>query len=403
MDFSFNDRQQQVAHRYREIGLRHMRRADRDGFDWEAWQAVTDAGLWRLPVSRELGGGGGDWFEFTAAFEALAGTMRSIGFLMAVANQATLIRCIQKMGTAKQQMQLLPRLLDGELGATALSERGTGTEIRALQTSLTDDVHGYRLDGHKYNISLAPFASIILAAARYADGQHTHTALLLLDATLPGLAQSIAQDTLGVRDLPIGELRFDAVPVDRGRVLGEPRDGLKLLMQVACMNRAYFALACADVVQPFLADALAYAAQRKILDVSIDTHQHVQRRLVDIRIRAERSRWMALAALGQLLSGHPAALENCSIAKLAASQDLTQSALDLLALHGSDGYRRGAVSTFVADALAMISAGGTEEMHRRNVFAQMQREHANGNAQAQAQAAGRSTLDRPPHLASIAT
>ena len=83
MDFSFDDRQQQVAHRYREIGLTHARREHRDGFDWEAWQAITDAGLWRVPVSRDLGGGGGEWFEFTAAFEALAGTMRSIGFSLA--------------------------------------------------------------------------------------------------------------------------------------------------------------------------------------------------------------------------------------------------------------------------------------------------------------------------------
>jgi hypothetical protein len=43
----------------------------------------------------------------------------------------------------------------------------------------------------------------------------------------------------------------------------------------------------------------------------------------------------------------------------------------------------------------MISAGGTKEMHRRNVFAQMQREHAN------ARAASQGTLERPPHLASV--
>jgi hypothetical protein len=60
---------------------------------------------------------------------------------------------------------------------------------------------------------------------------------------------------------------------------------------------------------------------------------------------AQRSRRMALAALGQLLSGHPAAVANGSIAKLVDAQNLTQSALDLLALHGSDAtgavrYRR---------------------------------------------------------------
>ncbi|WP_242538945.1 hypothetical protein [Trinickia acidisoli] len=45
MDFSFDDRQRQLAHRYREIGLRHVRRPERNDFDWDAWRAISDAGL----------------------------------------------------------------------------------------------------------------------------------------------------------------------------------------------------------------------------------------------------------------------------------------------------------------------------------------------------------------------
>lgn len=74
-----------------------------------------------------------------------------------------------------------------------------------------------------------------------------------------------------------------------------------------------------------------------------------------------------------MLGGHVDALANCSIAKLTGARDLSQAALGLLALHGSDGYRCGPLAVFVADALAMGTAGGTEEMHQRNIFAQMQR------------------------------
>jgi len=319
---------------------------------------------------------------------------------------------------APQRVVDLVAQLEGEPAATAISECVTGTEIRALQTRLIDDGEGYRLDGEKYNISLAPHASLVLVAARYDEAGHARTALAMIDTTMPGIVRGHAQRTLGVRDLPIGDLRFDAVRFDRMGVLGTPHDGVRTLGRIASMNRAYFALMCANVVRPFLIDALAYAADRKILDVAIDTHQHVQRRLVDIRVRAERSRWMALSALGQLLRDDPQALESCSIAKLAAANDLTRSALDLLALHGSDGYRNGSVSTFVADALAMISAGGTEEMHRKNVFAQMQRhglqgmgDHVSREAAAPSnaapvpikeQAADRDKLDRPPLVATQA-
>ncbi|HEV3104638.1 MAG TPA: acyl-CoA dehydrogenase family protein [Trinickia sp.] len=378
MDFSLTRRQQELARIYRDIGLRHVRQPLREGFDWNAWRAISDAGLWRLAVPRELGGAGGSWLDFAAAFEALAGTMRSIGFAMATANQAALIHALVTYGTREQHDSVLARLMAGEAGATAISERGTGTEIRALQTALTENAHGYRLNGNKYNISLGPQAALLLVAARHddsarSDSERSTIALVLVDTTLPGVARSEPQSTLGVRDLPVGELNFEAVPITHESLLGAPRDGGKALQRIASMNRACFGLLCADVVQPFLTDALAYAGARTILDVPIDTHQHVQRRLVDIRMRAERSRWMALAALAQLLDAHPAALENCSIAKLAAAHDLMCSAIDLLALHGSNGYRSGTVSTFAADALAMVSAGGTEEMHRRNIFAQMQR------------------------------
>ncbi|TAM52272.1 MAG: acyl-CoA dehydrogenase [Paraburkholderia sp.] len=407
MDFAYTERQLRQSRCYRDLGLRHARagNGDSDGFDWHAWHAVTEAGIWRLPLLTR------DPFEFIAAFEGLTGAMRSIGFAMAVANQATLIDAIQSLGTAEQQAALLPRLVGGEPGATAISESGTGSEIRALQTRLSDDGHGLRLDGQKYNISLAPHASLMLVAARYEADAKVQTAMVLIDGAMAGVTRSPPRVTLGVRDLPIGELHFDAVRVDAAHLLGSPRDGLHALMRIASMNRAYFALMCANVVEPFLADALRHAAARRILGVAIDTHQHVQRRLVDVRMRAQRSRWMALASLDELVKDRTQAVESCSIAKIVAAQDLTQSALDLLAIHGSDGYRSGALSTFVADALAMISAGGTEEMHRKNVFAQMQRNREPGHARVTqdarpgavgVEAADRRALDRPSQAAASA-
>ncbi|CAH2810773.1 MAG: hypothetical protein CBCREVIR_2805 [Candidatus Burkholderia crenata] len=54
-----------------------------DSFHWEAWRALSEAGLWRLPVGREDGGRGQSWKAFTDAFEAVVSTLRSVGFAMA--------------------------------------------------------------------------------------------------------------------------------------------------------------------------------------------------------------------------------------------------------------------------------------------------------------------------------
>ncbi|WP_333977362.1 acyl-CoA dehydrogenase family protein [Burkholderia cepacia] len=373
MNFEATPDQRAAAATYRAIALRHFAPSPRRGFDWATWRALSEAGLWRTLVAGRDAGADASLNVFVAAFEAIVTATRSVGFAMALANQATVIRALLLHGTPAQRDRFLPALTSGAVAATAISEKGTGTEIRALQSRVTLDGQDCRLDGHKYNISHAPDAALILVAASAAHDGRPGTALVLLDPQRAGVTRTAPQETLGVADLPIGDMTFDGVPVGADDLLCTPKDGLRVLMDIASMNRALFGLLCADVVGPFLDDALAYVGERGALGVTLDKHQHVQRRLVDIHVGAERSRWMALAALDQLRAGDPSALASCSIAKLGGARDLTQAALHLLAIYGSDGYRRGPLATFVADALAMGTAGGTEEMHARNIFSQMQR------------------------------
>ncbi|MCA7894691.1 acyl-CoA dehydrogenase family protein [Burkholderia cepacia] len=373
MNFEATPDQRAAAATYRAVALRHFASSPRRGFDWATWRALSEAGLWRTLVAGRDAGADASLNVFIAAFEAIVTATRSVGFAMALANQATVIRALLLHGTPAQRDRFLPALTSGAVAATAISERGTGTEIRALQSRVTLDGQDGRLDGHKYNISHAPDAALILVAASATHDGRPGTALVLLDPQRAGVTRTAPQETLGVADLPIGDMTFVGVPVGTDDLLCTPKDGLRVLMDIASMNRALFGLLCADVVGPFLADALAYVGERGALGVTLDKHQHVQRRLVDIHVGAERSRWMALAALDQLRAGDPSALASCSIAKLGGARDLTQAALHLLAIYGSDGYRRGPLATFVADALAMGTAGGTEEMHARNIFSQMQR------------------------------
>ncbi|KML21597.1 MULTISPECIES: acyl-CoA dehydrogenase family protein [Burkholderia] len=373
MNFEATPDQRAAAATYRAIALRHFAPSPRRGFDWATWRALSEAGLWRTLGAGRDAGADASLNVFIAAFEAIVAATRSVGFAMALANQATVIRALLLHGTPAQRDRFLPALTSGAVAATAISEKGTGTEIRALQSRVTLDGQDGRLDGHKYNISHAPDAALILVAASATHDGRPGTALVLLDPQCAGVTRTAPQETLGVADLPIGDMTFDGVPVGTDDLLCSPKDGLRVLMDIASMNRALFGLLCADVVGPFLDDALAYVGERGALGVTLDKHQHVQRRLVDIHVGAERSRWMALAALDQLRAGDPSALASCSIAKLGGARDLTQAALHLLAIYGSDGYRRGPLATFVADALAMGTAGGTEEMHARNIFSQMQR------------------------------
>jgi alkylation response protein AidB-like acyl-CoA dehydrogenase len=372
MQMEWNASQRAVHDDYRAIADRFARnRPVRriEGFDWDLWHHLAAAGLWRMPLAEGADG----WWNFTAAVEGLAQGIRSLGMLMSVANQASVIRGLMLFGGESQKSRHLGALLDGAVAATAISEPVTGTDVRAIETTLTREDGKYRLDGAKLNISHASTADLILVVAKLRESGKDNTALVLIGGDAPGVIRNGACDTLGNNDLPIGDLVFDKVAVVEEQLLGQPQHGLRNLMQIASLNRVYFALASAQVMAPFLAEALRHAQTRRALDVPLASHQYVQKRLVDIKIGLERTRWLSYAALGQLLAGHEEALMTCSIAKLVGAEHLVSGALDLLRLHGTAGYRKGAIATFVRDALGLVSAGGTEEMHRKNIFGQMER------------------------------
>nr|WP_269765736.1 acyl-CoA dehydrogenase family protein [Burkholderia ubonensis] len=155
----------------------------------------------------------------------------SVGFAMALANQATLIRAIAAYGSDAQRERHLPRLMAGEIGATAISEKGTGTEVRALETRLArdGDSRGYRLDGHKYNISHAPDARLMMIVASSHVDDKPATALVLIDPERPGVRRSPPQATLGVADLPIGDVTLAGVRVADDELLGAPRSAVPSL------------------------------------------------------------------------------------------------------------------------------------------------------------------------------
>jgi isovaleryl-CoA dehydrogenase len=383
MHLDWTPEQLATRERFASIGRTHAKGEASAGFDLPAWKALTEAGFWKLPVPRESGGAGGDWWDFAAAFEGVARTVRSPALLMSMANQASIIRALLRFGTPAQQGRLLRPLLEGALSATAIAEAATGSDLRALQTRVAPDGAGLRLDGGKVNISHAPTADILLVVARSDEGAREGLALVLLDRDRPGLRRGAGCATLGNADLPIGDLHFDAVRLTSDDLLGADGDAGRRLQEIAVLSRLLFALGAACVIEPFLADAMDTLGRRGT-SAPLDSHQHVQRRLVDVRYGIERTRWLSYAALHQLLARADEMHLSASLAKLSGADALVDGALELLRLAGSAGYREGALATFVRDALALPSVGGTTEMHRINVFNQMVRLHRRAGTRAAA-------------------
>ncbi|WP_287809063.1 acyl-CoA dehydrogenase family protein, partial [Pseudomonas sp.] len=367
MNLSWSDASRAVIERYRTLGaeLAAARAGTPEGFDYAGWKRLTDSGLWKLVIPQAYGGQGEDWWAFTAALEGLATSIRTPELLLSVIAQAGMVRALMLYGSEEQKDRYLAAILNGAISATGIAEPGTGTDVRSIATQITAEGDGYRLVGSKYNIAHAPIADFTLVVTKVAGAEKQNIALVLIDKDTPGLRRGEPDSKLGNRNLPTGALFFDNVPVPASQVLGQVGKGLQQLINIISLGRAYYGLVAVNLPAPFIGEALDYAANRQSFKSAIDTHQYVQKRLVDLTIGMERNRWMVYAALHQLLTRDPQALLSCSIAKLGASQDFIDSALSLLKLYGSLGYHEGPVSQLVKDALGFAAVGGTEEMHQK--------------------------------------
>lgn len=370
---NFTPEQTEIRQRYAAIGHDLAGAAARpEGFDFDGWNRLRDEGLWRMIVPGSAHAEG-DWWGFTAALDGLSSTIGTPELLLSVIAQAGMVRGLARHGSAAQQDRYFGAILRGEVSATGIAEPGTGTDVRSIQSTLSETDGGYALNGSKYNIAHAPIMDFALIVCRLAGKEQHNIALALIERGAAGLRAGEVDDKLGNRNLPTGALHFDNVAVAPGQLLGAPGRGLGTLVDIISLGRLYYGLAAANLMAPYLDEAMRYAAGRTSFNSSIDQHQYVQRRLVDLRIGMERSKWMAYGALSQLLDGRPEALMSCSIAKLVGADDLIAGATSLVRLYGSLGYHNGRVAELMKNALGFASVGGTEEMHRKNIFNQMQR------------------------------
>ena len=377
MDLQWNERQVALRAKYAQIGSRidHSElHAGKQAFDQDTWDRLLKAGLWKIIVPAEYGGEGTDWWDFTAALEGLASSVRTPGILLSVIAQAGMVHALNLFGTEAQKKDYLGRILKGKLSATAIADPDTGTDVRSTSSVLTPGPNEtFVLNGAKYNIAHAPVADFTLVVCKLDGHARDGISLILLDAGTKGLEVGEYDQKLGNLDLPTGPMKFTNIPLHYGDLLGVPGKGLRNLITFVSLGRLYYGLVSAWLVEPMLKEAMRYAQERQTFEVPVLEFQYVQKKLTDMRISAETAKWTAYGALHQLLSGAPEAGMTCSIAKLAGAEAITSGAIDLLKLYGTKGYHQGEVSTFLRDALAFCAVGGTEEMHRRNIISQMKR------------------------------
>ena len=111
----------------RSIAPRSAQAHEAEVLDRLSWRRLAEHGLWRIGVPARLGGTGGSWKDLALAIADVARGSDDLGFTLSLIAHAGLIRALVLHGNEWHHRNVLPPLLGGAIGATALTSTALAT------------------------------------------------------------------------------------------------------------------------------------------------------------------------------------------------------------------------------------------------------------------------------------
>jgi alkylation response protein AidB-like acyl-CoA dehydrogenase len=172
-------------------------------------------------------------------------------------------------GTEEQKKKYLPKLAAGEwIGAYALSESSSGSDALSLRAKavLSADKQHYILNGEKMWISNAGFADVFIVFAKV-DGEKMTA--FIVERTFPGFNVGAEEHKMGIRGSSTCPLILNDCQVPVQNVLGEVGKGHIIAFNILNIGRFKLGAGCIGGARNAMAQAIAYAKQRKAFGKTI--------------------------------------------------------------------------------------------------------------------------------------
>jgi isovaleryl-CoA dehydrogenase len=136
-------------------------------FPRNLWPELGSLGVHGVTIDPKYGGLGLGYYEHVLVMEAISRASGSIG-LSYGAHSNLCINQIARHGNDQQKQKYLPKLISGEyVGALAMSETGSGSDVTSMQLRAKKNKNGdYELNGHKMWITNGPDANVLFVYAK---------------------------------------------------------------------------------------------------------------------------------------------------------------------------------------------------------------------------------------------
>lgn len=340
---------------------------DRTGeFPWKNVEALNELGLNGLFVPEAYGGSPMSYRLYLAVVKILAEACASTGIIYATNFHG--MKPLIDLGTEEQKARLLPRIAAGGLGALAITEPNAGSDATGMQTRFAPDGDGIIVDGGKTFITNGDVADLILLFGKWSEIEDPRRAIsvLILEKGTPGLEVIRLEGKMGHRASSTAALSFQGCRVPRANLLGEPGEGLRILLSSLNKSRPSIAAHALGIARAAFNDMVRYMNERRQSGRRVIDFQGNQFSLADMATDLAMAEvWLDYVA--QLFEdGETDFGIEASMAKMRASDLAMRIATEAVQMHGGYGYCRDyRVERLMRDAKITQIWEGTNQIHRQ--------------------------------------
>ena len=329
------------------------------------WPEMGALGLHGITVEEEYGGLGLGYLEHVVAMEEVSRASAAVG-LSYGAHSNLCINQIRRWGSEAQRQRYLPGLISGEhVGALAMSEAGSGSDVVSMRLKAERRGDRYVLNGTKFWITNAPHAEVVVVYAKTdpAAGPKGITAFLV-EKGVAGYSVSRKLDKMGMRGSDTAELVFQDCEIPVEQVMGREGQGVRILMSGLDYERAVLAGGPLGIMQACLDVCLPYVRERKQFGQPIGGFQLMQAKIADMYVALNSSRAYVYAVAKACDAGNTTRAD-AAAAILLASENAVRVSLEAIQALGGAGYtREWPVERLLRDAKLYDIGAGTNEIRR---------------------------------------
>jgi alkylation response protein AidB-like acyl-CoA dehydrogenase len=302
--------------------------------------AAAKAGVYALQIPEQYGGAQEPDYRYRMVAAEEIAKVHALSFALTVSLQDDLVlHYLLDLTDDEQRQRWLPGFARGELiGALAMTEPGTGSDLRGIRTVARRDGDDWILNGQKTFISSGIMADVVIVAAKTdPDDRSRGLSLLVVERDMPGFVRGRKLDKIGLPAQDTAELFFTDVRVPAANLLGTEGRGLHHLMSHLPRERLGVTVKAIANCQAIFDVTRRYCFERQAFGQPIGDFQHVRFELAEMATQIDVAQAYADKSVLAFNAGKLSPVDAAK-GKWYLSE-LQKSIMDrCLQLHGGYGY-----------------------------------------------------------------